>query len=88
LHPNPRDGQIYYSRIALLDAYEVLRQFIDSVGKIRNCLIMAAPGTNFLDEQTNSRGFGSYEALKFRVMDEVRDRDLANPMSTLVRLTN
>lgn len=29
---------------------------------------------------------GGYEALMFRVIDEVHDRDLVNPMASLVRL--
>jgi hypothetical protein len=86
-HPNPRDGNLYYSRSALLDAYEVLRQFIDSTGKMQGCLILVSPEMAFVDQETFGRGFGAYEALKFRIMDEVRDRELVNPMSSLVPIS-
>ena len=45
-----------------------------------------SPDVDFLSEAPGDRGFGSYEALKFRVVDEVRDRQLVNPMSSLIRL--
>jgi hypothetical protein len=84
---NPRDGDLYYSRAAVLDAYEVLRQFIDATDKLEGCLLLILPDVEFLSEETFDRGFGAYEALKFRVYDEIRDRELVNPMSSLVRLS-
>ena len=44
------------------------------------------PDTAFLED--DNRGIGAYEALKFRVFDEVRDKNLVNPMAALVRLRN
>ena len=84
---NPRDGDLYYSRAAVLDSYEVLRQFIDATDKLEGCLFLVLPDVEFLSEETFDRGFGAYEALKFRVFDEIRDRELVNPMSSLVRLS-
>jgi hypothetical protein len=84
---NPRDGDLYYSRAAVLDVYEVLRQFIDATDKLEGCLFLVLPDVEFLSEETFDRGFGAYEALKFRVYDEIRDRELVNPMSSLVRLS-
>ncbi|MCI0563388.1 MAG: ATP-binding protein, partial [Nitrososphaera sp.] len=83
---NPRDGFLYYSRASVLDSYEVLRQFIDSIDRLQGCLILVSPDIPFLSEEVHERGFGAYEALKFRIVDEVRDRQLANPMSSLIRL--
>ena len=83
---NPRDGFLFYTRPAALDSYEVLRQFIDSIDRLKGCLILVSPDVAFLSEESHERGFGSYEALKFRVVDEVRDRQLVNPMASLVRL--
>lgn len=83
---NPRDERPYYTTAALLDAYEVLRQFIDGSDRLTNCLLVVTSGTAFLDEDPRGRGLGRYEALKFRVFDEVHDRDLANPMASLIRL--
>jgi hypothetical protein len=33
------------------------------------------------------RGIGAYEALKFRIFDEIRDRTLVNPMASLARIS-
>ncbi len=84
---NPKDGGLYYSKAAVLDAYEVLRQFIDGTDRLVNCLIVVVADAEFLDDDPNGRGIGAYGALKFRVYDEVRDRTLVNPMAALVRLT-
>lgn len=84
---NPKDGRLYYSKAAVLDAYEVLRQFIDGTDRLVNCFIVVVADPEFLDDESSGRGLGAYQALKFRVFDEVRDRDLANPMAALVRLS-
>jgi hypothetical protein len=84
---NPRDERVYYTKAGVLDAYELLRQFIDGTDRLEHCLIVVVPDPAFLDEDLNGRGIGAYEALKFRVYDEVRDRTLVNPMASLVRLT-
>lgn len=83
---NPRDGFHFYSKSALLDAYEVLRQFIDSSHRLPGALLVVVPSVEFLNDDPLSRGMGAYEALKFRVYDEVRDRELVNPFMSLVRL--
>ena len=82
---NPKDERVHYSKTALLDAYEVFRQFIDSIDRMRGCLLVACPDPSFLDE-ANPRGIGAYTALKARIFDEVRDERLANPMAALVRI--
>lgn len=83
---NPKDERIYYTRAALLDVYEVLRQFIDGTDRLQGCLIVVVPGREFVETDKAMRGMGSYEALMFRVIDEIRDRNLVNPMASLVRL--
>lgn len=84
---NPRDERVHYTKAGVLDAYELLRQFIDGTDRLDRCLIVVVPHPDFLDEDILGRGIGAYEALKFRVYDEVRDRSLVNPMASLVRLT-
>lgn len=84
---NPRDELFFYSRAAVVDTFELLRQFIDGIDRMKHCLMTVFPDTTFLDEDAAGRGIGAYEALKFRVYDEVRDRTLANPMASLVRLS-
>jgi len=84
---NPRDDQLYYTKAAMLDAYEVLRQFIDGTERMKGCLVVVTPASEFLVVETGSRGMGDYNALKLRVYDEVRDTRLANPMGAMVRLS-
>jgi transposase-like protein len=78
-----RDG-IYYSKAAVLDAYEVLRQFIDSTDELRGVLVVAVVPPELMTDE--SRGLPAYSALQLRVADEVRDRRRANPFAALIRL--
>jgi len=83
---NPHDDLVYYSKAAVLDAYEVLRQFLDGVDRLSGCLMVVQPDVAFLDDF--SRGIHAYEALKFRVYDEIHDKRLVNPLAALVRLSS
>lgn len=82
---NPDDG-FFYSVPALLDAYEVLRQFIDGTDEMDGMLIIVLASKDFLNDE--KRGLSRYDALKLRIWDEVRDKRRQNPRASLVRLTN
>jgi hypothetical protein len=82
---NPGDDHLFYSKAALLDAYEVLRQFIDGIDQLDGVLIAVFPAASFLDLDS-PRGMGIYSALKTRVYDDVKDRRYPNPTGALVRL--
>jgi hypothetical protein len=84
---NPRDNLQYYTTSALMDVYEVLREFIDATDRLSAVLMVVVPHLLFLDEDNAGRGLGRYEALKFRIFDEIRDRQAVNPMASLVRLS-
>lgn len=84
---NPKDERLHYTKAGVMDAYKLLRQFIDGTDRLENCLIVVVPHPDFLEEDVLGRGFAIYPALKFRVFDEVRDRAVVNPMASLVRLT-
>lgn len=79
------DGGIRYGGAALLDAYEVLRQFIDSTDELDGYLLLVVCPPSFLDIESR-RGLGRYPALLNRVYDEVRDDRLGNPHTALVRI--
>lgn len=79
---------INYSKAAVLDAYEVFRQFIDATDEMEGLLINVFVPPTFLDLETTGRGIGRYPALMYRVYDEIRDRELANPLSALVRISD
>lgn len=74
----------YYSKAAALDAYEVLRQFIDATDELRGVLVIAVVPPQLMTDEM--RGMPAYTALQLRVADEVRDRRRANPFAALVRL--
>lgn len=78
---------INYSKVALLDAYEVFRQFIDATDEMEGLLLNVFVPPTFLDLETSGRGIGRYPALMYRIYDEIRDRELANPLSALVRVS-
>jgi hypothetical protein len=80
--------RINYTKSALLDTYEVLREFIDATDDLEHLLMVVTAPATFLDLETSGRGIGRYQALRARVYDEVRDRNLANPMSALIRVGN
>jgi hypothetical protein len=82
---NPSGLGLFYSKAAVVDTYEVLRQFIDGVDNVEGFFMVVVPDVTFLEDQ--SRGIGAYEALKFRVFDEIRDRSLVNPMASLARIS-
>lgn len=84
---NPSHERLLYTKAAMLDAYEVLRQFIDSTDRMKSCLVVVKATPDFLDVESAGRGMGAYDALKFRVYDEVRAEGLVNPMGALVRLS-
>lgn len=84
---NPRDGRRYYTRKMVTEHYELLREFVDEADRLLGTLMVVATNSEFLDEDSGSRGFGIYEALMTRVMDDVRDRTLVNPIASIVRLT-
>jgi hypothetical protein len=86
LPSNPRDGSVFYTKAAMFDAYEVLRQFIDATDEMKGLLMVLTPAVEFLDPEPTGRGLAAYDALKFRVFDEVRDQRLVNPMTALVRI--
>ena len=84
--PKPPDGKRYYTKAMTMEHYELLREFIDDVDRLSGMLLVVVTNYEFLDEQS-VRGWGIYPALRTRVMDDVRDRNLVNPVASLVRLS-
>ena len=84
---NPRDGFRYYTRAMAMDYYELLRELVDQTDRLVGTLVLVATSEEFLDDTAAGRGFGIYPALMTRVMDDVRDRNLVNPVASLVRLS-
>ncbi|MDI6772299.1 MAG: DUF2791 family P-loop domain-containing protein [bacterium] len=83
--PKEPDATLYYSRPAMFDAYEVIRQLIDGTDDAESCFIVVLSTPDFLNHER--RGLNVYDALRFRVQDEVHDRRRPNPLSTLIRIS-
>ncbi len=81
--PTSPEG-LYYGVSATLDAYEMLRQFIDGTDDLQGLLLVVMVPPEFLTD--TRRGLSRYEALKLRIWDEVRDRQYQNPLGALIRL--
>lgn len=85
--PSPvKQASISYTVSAVLDAYEMLRQCIDSTEDMEGMLMVIVAPQDFL---TNQRlGLSRYEALKLRIFDDVRDKHRQNPLAPMVRLSH
>ena len=84
LEPRRVATGVNYSKANAMDTYEVLRQFIDSAERLSHCLLTVVADARFL--QPEGKGIELYQALKYRVYDEVHDKRRANPLGSLVRL--
>jgi len=82
--PVQQRSGVYYSKAAVLDAFEALRQLIDATDELRGVLVVAVLPPQLVTDE--GRGLPAYTALQLRVADEVRDRRRANPFAALVRL--
>lgn len=74
----------FYTRAAILDAYESIRQLIDNADEFANMATFVCVPPEFISDR--SRGIDLYQALKLRIYDEVRDQRRDNPFGTLIRL--
>lgn len=86
LMSRPKDSadSFYYSAPATLDAYELLRQFVDGTDELECCFIAVLTSREFLTDE--KRGLNRYDALKLRIWDEVRDKHRQNPFASLIRV--
>src|SRR5215831_10169818 len=78
------DGRNRYSKAAALDMWETLRQFIDGADDLGGGLFVFLVGPEFVED--DARGMRGYNALNFRLTDDVRDRRRPNPLAPMVRI--
>src|SRR5215471_6257900 len=76
VRPALRGEGYYYSTSATIDLYEVLRQLIDATDEAHSCFVAVLAAADFLQLQLQhtGRGIRSYQALYFRIWDDVYDR--------------
>ncbi len=86
---NPKDDLKYYTRAMTMEHYELLREFIDGIDHLDGALFVIVTSPEFLEDGSDrrSRGYGIYQALHTRVMDDVRDHNRVNPIATLIRFS-
>lgn len=82
---NLRDGRVHYTRSALSDVYEVMREFIDETDDMSHVLLVFAMPREFLSIDPRGRGMGMYQALQFRV-SSFPEATVPNPLSNMVLL--
>lgn len=82
---NPHDGEEFYTRAALSDVYEVIREFIDETDDMRHVLLVFGMPREFLSVDPKGRGMGVYQALQFRVTG-FSESTMPNPLSNMVLL--
>ena len=80
-----QDATLSYGPSAVLDLYDMLRQFIDTSDEIEGLMMVVTTPPAFLTDVR--RGLDRYEALKLRIWDDVRDKNRQNPLASLVRLS-
>jgi hypothetical protein len=80
---NLRDGRVHYTRAALSDVYEVMREFIDETDDMSHVMLVFAMPDEFLSIDPRGRGVGMYQALQFRV-NGFPDAKNPNPLSNMV----
>ncbi|WP_447970467.1 BREX system ATP-binding domain-containing protein [Nitrospira sp. M1] len=83
--PAEPDRTLHYSPTAVLDLYDMLRQFIDTSDELEGFMMVVQASPEFLTDA--KRGIDRYEALKHRIWDDVRDKHRQNPLVPLVRLS-
>ena len=69
-----------------MEHYEVLREFVDRIDRLTGTLLVVAASYEFLDE-ASPKSYAIYQALYTRVLDDVHDLNLVNPVASLVRLS-
>jgi hypothetical protein len=83
--PNPKDGLKYYTRMMVLDHYEVLRELIDDVDRLPGLLLVVTTDAAFV--QAGKRSYREYQALAMRIMNDVRDEQRQNRAAALVHVS-
>lgn len=79
--------QTRYTKRTRTNVFQWLRELIDQTYMFDSSLIIVEVGPSFMDQSATGPGVGSYDALKFRVLDDVTtDRD--NPSSVITRIAS
>lgn len=73
----------YYTPAAVVDLYELLRQLVDEQGTMEGVFIVVLASPALLSD--SYRSVDRYQALKMRIVDDVRVRSRQNLLAPMVR---
>jgi hypothetical protein len=79
-----RTAGYYYTPASVVDLYEMLRQFVDDQGSMEGVFIVVFATPQLLSD--SYRGVNRYQALKMRILDDVRVQSRQNLLAPLVSL--
>jgi hypothetical protein len=79
-----KQGINRYTKLATLDLYEAVREFIDGAGEVEGLVIVFLTDRRFVWDE--HRGMRLYEALRLRVTNDVEAKSWPNPLATMVVL--
>lgn len=79
---NPETHRYSYTKNAISDVYEIIRQLIDDTEVLEYCLFIFAGNSDLITN--NKRGFRSYDALWIRLQNGFKECDRFNPFSDLL----
>ncbi|MCC2667883.1 MAG: hypothetical protein K0Q72_354, partial [Armatimonadetes bacterium] len=82
-HRSPANGRQRYTRAQRDEAFETIRQLMDDVDRSHSMLFLLAGRREFLEDE--KAGISSYEALRLRLLQEVRS-DRFNPYADILDL--
>lgn len=76
---------IRYTKNMRIGAYQWLRELIDQTYMFDSTLTIVEVGPGFLDQSAGGNGIGRYDALKYRVLDDITtERD--NPSAVITKI--
>lgn len=76
----------YFTSSQVMEAYEVLRQLIDSTDELNYCLVAVVLPEDPDFKLDPKRGLQAYQALRFRVIADVAVENTLNPFASFVPL--
>ena len=79
---NPETGRFFYSKSAVADVYEIIRQLIDDAEMLEYCLFLIGGQRSLIEDY--DRGFRSYDALWIRLQTGLIESDKFNSLADLV----
>jgi hypothetical protein len=77
---------VNYTKHKRTGTYQWLREIIDQTYMFDSTLIIVEAGPAFLDQSANGPGIGRYDALKFRILDDVKSA-VDNPSSVITHIS-